>query len=62
MSDFRQETAFERAKLGASGEKCHKCGTLKIYPEMVAIFEEPYCTSVWLCEKCYPESEVDDDE
>lgn len=57
-----QNKAFEDSRLLACGSKCDHCGELKRYPDGLGLWESPGET-LWLCNKCYPESdETYDDE
>ena len=55
-------TAFDLSRMGRSNDNCQKCGSLKTYPDMLALYEEPYCEGVWLCKNCYPNEVTGDDD
>jgi len=54
--------AFINSRLLASGSSCEECGLIKFFPEGVALYEQPYCEPIWLCEDCYPETDVLEDD
>jgi len=56
-----KKTAFDRSRLLACGSHCEKCGDLKTYPEGLGLYETPGEHN-WLCEKCYPESDSEDED
>ena len=58
----KKDTAFHRSRLLACGSACQQCGTVKLFPEGLGLYEEPYCEPVWLCEECYPESDFEEEE
>lgn len=60
MTDKKRKV-FEESRLLACGSACERCGKIKLFPEGLGLYEEPYCEPIWLCKECYPES-VEEDE
>jgi hypothetical protein len=57
----KSNLAFHRARLLACNSSCERCGQFRKFPDGVALFEEPFCESVWLCEECFPDSTEEDE-
>jgi len=61
MITEERKSSFRSARLLACNSSCKRCGKFKKFPEGVALHEEPYCESLWLCEECFPDSAEKDE-